>query len=129
MDMLHLSARAPRLFCPVLSPNSSLASPYLPISKDYFPTAFQVHNFCHPFTPFLRYGAGSQVAVEQAKLAQLHAFVLASHPDEHTREDHGNKMRDNAREAESVLKWFGRTYESALHLAEQILADGGKGCE
>ena len=83
------------------------------------------HPPCHPL-PSLRYGAGSQVAVEQTKLAELHALAAASHLDARTREDHANKMRENAREAESVLKWFGRTYESALRLA-RILMDGGKG--
>ncbi len=73
----------------------------------------------------LRYGAGSQVAIEQVKLAQLHALAAATLQDARCRGDQVIKLREIAREAENVLQWYGRTYEAAL-LRARWLAGGGE---
>jgi hypothetical protein len=67
-----------------------------------------------------RYGISPQVATEQVKLAQLHALASSHLPAGHGGQGHVTKAREIAREAESVLVWFGSVYEVFLSRAREI---------
>lgn len=82
---------------------------------------YDVPRISRHSTALVRYGIGSQVAIEQVKLAQLHALAASSIQDERGREGHVMKSREIAREAEAVLQWFGRTYESSLLCARSLI--------
>ena len=67
-----------------------------------------------------RYGISPQVATEQVKLAQLHVLASSHLPVGHGGQGHVIKAREIAREAESVLVWFGSVYEVFLSRAREI---------